>query len=199
MTTLRKRERASNFDKTEIRLLTELVTKYRSVVENKKTDAVTNKEKDAAWSTIASTFNAATSGPTERTPKTLKLKYEGLKKSTKKKMTLHRHELYRTGGGPSAAPAFDDVEEKVLAMCSNISGLEARNDSDNFVGILLDTYVLLCNSMVYKLKHFRFSIDNINNTIMPIVSAIPRSEEEIPKISNNWTGGITLDTAGNYS
>lgn len=35
---------------------------------------------------------------------------------------------------------------------------------------------------------------------MPIVSAIPRSEEEIPKNTyNNWTEGITLETAGNYS
>lgn len=49
-------------------------------------------------------------------------------------MTVHKQEMYRTGGGPSAAPAFDDVEEKVLSICSNISGLDARDDSDNFAG-----------------------------------------------------------------
>lgn len=134
MSLLKKRERASNFDKSEIILLTELVTKFRSIIENKKTDAVTNKDKKAAWNTIATQFNAASSGPTVRTSRTLQLKYESLKKNTKKKMTVHRQEMYRTGGGPSAAPAFDDVEEKVLSICSNISGLDARNDSDNFAG-----------------------------------------------------------------
>lgn len=49
-------------------------------------------------------------------------------------MTVHRQVMYRTGGGPSVAPAFDDVEENVLSICSNISGLDARNDSDYFAG-----------------------------------------------------------------
>lgn len=65
-----------------------------------------------------------------RSWKTLKLKYEGLKKLTKKKSSQQRQEMYRTGGGPSDAPEFNEIEEKVLSICSNIKGLEARNDSD---------------------------------------------------------------------
>lgn len=79
-----KRVRASNFNKEEVRLLTELVTKHRSIIENKKTDAVTNKEKEAAWEKIARMFNAS-SGVASRNAKTLKLKYESLKKEAKKK------------------------------------------------------------------------------------------------------------------
>ncbi|CAK1550183.1 unnamed protein product [Leptosia nina] len=113
-----ERVRASNFRKAETRLLTELVTKYKYIIENKKTDAVTNKDKEAAWGKIASSFNATTSGTATRSSKTLKLKYEAIKKATKKQMSCHRQELYRTGGGPSNAPDFDDVEEtqQLLAL-----------------------------------------------------------------------------------
>lgn len=180
MSGLKKRERALNFEKSEIQLLTELVTKYRSVIENKKTDAVTNKDKEAVWSTIAATFNAASSGSTVRTSKTLKLKYESLKKCAKKKMTLHRQELYRTGGGPSAAPALDDAEEKVMAICSNISGLDARNDSDHFAGrYFIATIQLFCNSMVYQLKSFCIFIDITTKIIVP-----PNIEEPIITVEN---------------
>ncbi|XP_063366336.1 uncharacterized protein LOC134654796 [Cydia amplana] len=108
---------------------------YKLIIENKKTDAVTNKDKEAAWNAIAQTFNAASSASKVRAAKTLKLKYEGIKKSAKKKMTAHRQELYRTGGGPSTAPSIGVIEDKVLSICANISGLDARNDSDNFLDI----------------------------------------------------------------
>ncbi|XP_045501123.1 uncharacterized protein LOC123698516 [Colias croceus] len=129
MENIAKRERSTNFNKSEVRLLTELVAKHRSIIENKQTDAVTNKEKEAAWNKISLLFNAAT-GFTARSTKSLKLKYESVKKETKKTMAKHRQELYKTSGGPSSAPDFTDIEEKVMAICSNITGLDARNDSD---------------------------------------------------------------------
>lgn len=128
-----KRERSTNFNKSEVRLLTDLVAKHRTIIENKKTDAVTNKEKERTWINISSLFNAAT-GLTARSTKSLKLKYESIKKDTKKTMARHRQELYRTGGGPSSAPDLTDIEEKVIAICSNITGLDARNDSDSIPG-----------------------------------------------------------------
>lgn len=129
-----KRERSTNFNKSEIRLLTELVAKHRTIIENKQTDAVTNKEKEAAWIKISSLFNAAT-GFTARSTKSLKLKYEGIKKETKKTLAKHRQELYKTGGGPSSAPEVTDIQERVIAICSNINGLDARNDSDKIPGM----------------------------------------------------------------
>lgn len=134
MENIAKRERSTNFNKSEVRLLTELVAKHRSIIENKQTDAVTNKEKEAAWNKISLLFNAAT-GFTARSTKSLKLKYESVKKETKKTMAKHRQELYKTGGGPSSAPDFTDIEEKVMAICSNITGLDARNDSDKIPGM----------------------------------------------------------------
>lgn len=137
----KKRERATNFDISEVRLLTELVTKYRSVLENKKTDTVSNKEKEGAWNKIATAFNATSSEAVVRTAKTLKIKYESLKKSTRKKMTLHR-QLYKTGDRPTA-PDINSVDETVLETCSNISGLDANNDSDNIAGCECNTTFFL--------------------------------------------------------
>ncbi|XP_028156694.1 uncharacterized protein LOC135084378 [Ostrinia nubilalis] len=129
----KKRERAANFNNAEVQLLVSLVDKHKQVIENKKTDAVTNKDKDAVWKKIETSFNSCGISTSIRTWKTLKLKYEGIKKVTKKKSSLQRQEMYRTGGGPSNAPDFNDVEEKVLSICTNITGLEARHDSDTIM------------------------------------------------------------------
>ncbi|XP_049701781.2 uncharacterized protein LOC126055652 [Helicoverpa armigera] len=126
----KKRERSANFDSAEIQLLINLVAKFKNIVENKKTDAVTNKDKEAAWRQIEENFNSCGVSTNARSWKTLKLKYEGIKKNTKKKSSLQRQEMYKTGGGPSKAPEFSEIDEKVLSICSNITGLEPRHDSD---------------------------------------------------------------------
>lgn len=126
----KKRERSANFNNAEIQLIVSLVERYKQIIENKKTDAVTNKDKESAWKKIKSSFNSCEISTTERSWKTLKLKYEGIKKTAKKKSSVQRQEMYRTGGGSSNAPEFSNVEEKVLSICSNITGLEARHDSD---------------------------------------------------------------------
>lgn len=79
----KKRERSANFDSAEIQLLINLVAKFKNIVENKKTDAVTNKDKEAAWRQIEENFNSCGVSTNARSWKTLKLKYEGIKKNKK--------------------------------------------------------------------------------------------------------------------
>ncbi|CAK1554589.1 unnamed protein product [Leptosia nina] len=186
----KKRERASNFDKAETRLLTEMVTKYKYIIENKKTDAVTNKDKEAAWGKIASSFNATTSGTATRSSKTLKLKYEAIKKATKKKMFCHRQELYRTGGGPSYAPDFDDVEEKVLALCSNITGLEARNDSDNISDVIQPASVPLKINLSQDDLNLKFK--TIQDNDIQIVMLNQETDEKDLNESASQNAGPTI-------
>lgn len=80
----KKRERPANFNTAEVELLISLVDKHKHIVENKKTNAVTNKDKDAAWKKIESSFNSCGISSSIRTWKTLKLKYEGIKKVPKR-------------------------------------------------------------------------------------------------------------------
>ena len=78
-----KRDRYTYFTSPKVRLLMEVVCTFRQIIENKKTVATTNKDKEAAWINIAALFNAA-SGVKPRTAKTLHLKYEGVKKQPKR-------------------------------------------------------------------------------------------------------------------
>ncbi|CAG9792704.1 unnamed protein product [Diatraea saccharalis] len=131
----KKRERSANFNSAEVQLLVSLVGINKLIIENKKTDAITNKDKESAWNKIETSFNSSWISSIERSWKTLKLKYEGVKKGTKNKSSIQRQEMYRTGGGPSNAPEFTDVEGKVMSICSNIKGLDARHDSDTIKSV----------------------------------------------------------------
>jgi hypothetical protein len=58
-----KIKRAANMTVAEKETLVELALKYRSVVECKRTDTVTAREKEAVWRTIADEFNATAGIP----------------------------------------------------------------------------------------------------------------------------------------
>lgn len=47
-----KSKRSVNFSQTEELLLVNLAKKYKHILENKKTDAVTNKDKATVWLSI---------------------------------------------------------------------------------------------------------------------------------------------------
>jgi len=84
-----KRSRNVNFNKREEELLVELVTTYKHVLENKKTDAVMWKEKEVCWKKLASEFNSQ-SLLVPRTVQQLQLKYKNIKKCVRKKSTSIR-------------------------------------------------------------------------------------------------------------
>ncbi|XP_045458486.1 uncharacterized protein LOC123668839 [Melitaea cinxia] len=126
-----KRERSVNFSREEVDTLIKLVEKNKLVIENKKSDAVTWAEKERCWKSIEIDFNSA-SGVTFRSAKTLRLKYEGIKRDTRKKSALIRAETYQTGGGPSSAPVLTTSEVKVKEMILlSIDGMDSKFDSDN--------------------------------------------------------------------
>lgn len=79
-----KRKRNINFSKAEEELLVELVVKRREIIENKKTDAVMWKEKEASWKELTTEFNCI-GLLVPRTSEQLQLKYKNLKKVVRKK------------------------------------------------------------------------------------------------------------------
>jgi len=46
---MEKEKRGANFTKTEIDLLIDIMLKYKHIIENKRTDATTWKDKNEAW------------------------------------------------------------------------------------------------------------------------------------------------------
>lgn len=47
----------NHFNQSKVIILTKLVAKYKTIIENNKSDAVTDKEKEAAWCRIMSLFD----------------------------------------------------------------------------------------------------------------------------------------------
>lgn len=145
-----------NFTKIELDRLQTLLTKYKNILFCKKTDGVSSKQKESAWSKIECEFNALADTP--RTVKQLKYKFENLKKTAKKVINVlskafricfkytnqfiflclqsaskERQEMRRTGGGPPPTPpsGFSDATDWLRAIIpSSIDGNVAIYDDD---------------------------------------------------------------------
>lgn len=76
----KKRERGSNFSNTEIEILISILHKFKNIIECKKTNATTWREKDAAWENVIKAFNS-NCGDVFRSKKALKTKFEDIKKN----------------------------------------------------------------------------------------------------------------------
>ncbi|XP_018568414.1 uncharacterized protein LOC108908762 [Anoplophora glabripennis] len=120
-------KRSNNFSKNEERILLDIVYKHKEIIECKKTDTVMNRKKVEIWVGITKEFNAV-SGETFRDAKTLKNKYENLKKRTKHKAAEERQALLRTGGGPYIESKMDSTETKIL----DLLGVRAKGMQSEF-------------------------------------------------------------------
>jgi len=78
--------RSANLSVADKENIIELALKYRNIIENKKTDAVTAQDKETAWKKIAAEFNASSSAQRNHT----QLKQVSQKKySANGRITLH--------------------------------------------------------------------------------------------------------------
>ncbi|XP_072949546.1 uncharacterized protein [Epargyreus clarus] len=115
-----------------VRLL-DMISKHE-VITSRSTNATNNKLKDEAWNSIAQEFCAVTGD--FRHPKQLRLKWENLKKSARKRSALIRQNNLKTGGGKIFIPP-DDVLDRVAsilgATCTGFSvefGGDRVNETD---------------------------------------------------------------------
>ncbi|XP_018572500.1 myb/SANT-like DNA-binding domain-containing protein 3 [Anoplophora glabripennis] len=113
--------------------LVDIINSYRNIVECKKTDATTWKQKNATWEKIAVIYNSATTEP--RTSDQLRCKYDNSKKDVRKYEAQKRQSLYKTGGGANEIDiksALKIVYDKIKTIISySVNGLEpSQGDSD---------------------------------------------------------------------
>lgn len=76
------RERGSNFTNSELELLKTLIDDNKHILLCKKTDAVSQAQKEKTWGKIHMEFNANSSK--HRTIKQLKYKFDNMKKCARK-------------------------------------------------------------------------------------------------------------------
>jgi len=56
--TVVKRERSTNITSEKQDLIIDIVLRYKDIIENKKTDCISTKQKEAAWSKVATEFDS---------------------------------------------------------------------------------------------------------------------------------------------
>ncbi|CAG9773567.1 unnamed protein product [Ceutorhynchus assimilis] len=124
-----RRKRTENFSKSEEKFLIESVKKFTNIIECKKTDAVSIKEKNAAWIKVANWFNS--NSQNYRAADQLKTKYLNLKKQCKKDFAEEKQIKIGTGGGPFSTLKTSTVDEDIREILgSQVTGMRSNFDND---------------------------------------------------------------------
>ncbi|KAL7726260.1 hypothetical protein ACLKA6_001664 [Drosophila palustris] len=124
-----KRQRCANFTPEEEAELVALVKANQSVLENKKSDAITWKQKALGWEKLATEFTSITG--VQCTVSVLKSKYEGLKRKSRTEFAEEKRNLFKTGGGPQSKTCVSAVSEQIIEMIGeSATGGENVFDSD---------------------------------------------------------------------
>ncbi|XP_055913274.1 uncharacterized protein LOC129946918 isoform X2 [Eupeodes corollae] len=118
---MKKRVRSVNFTIPETELLISLIESKINIVESKKCDAITWQEKEFTWKTIETDFNNLnTSGEVYRDAKCLRLKFDSLKRDTRKKERIIQYERYNLGSycgkNINTTHKFTDLEKRIKEM-----------------------------------------------------------------------------------
>nr|CAD7459641.1 unnamed protein product [Timema tahoe] len=101
-------------EEIRVRIPVKYTEEYVSIIENKKTDAVTSQQKEAAWKSLADDFNKNITC-VQRSSEQLKIYYENYKRRVKKATADDKVELYKTGGG-TFTKQLDDEGAKLMAL-----------------------------------------------------------------------------------
>lgn len=133
-----KRSRSANFSDEECIIMVNLVKENEKIIECKKTDVTTIKDKENCWEKVTDMFNSE-SGVRRRTCKELRMKYENIKRSLKRKIAANKMEVMRTGGGIPKVFVLTPSEEIVYSMTRlAVDGLPGRFDEQKEDDITID-------------------------------------------------------------
>lgn len=108
-------KRSFNYNEKEKSLLLDLFDNYKNVLECKKTDKVTSKDKEKAWKKIEKEFNAETVAQCRRNAASLRTCYENIKKRAKKACGDEKVQVFLTGGGIKSSK-ITEQQARVVAM-----------------------------------------------------------------------------------
>jgi hypothetical protein len=90
------------------------VHKYKNIVSNNKTHAVSVEEKEKCWKRITEEFNSESPNGILRTQETLRRLFVNVVQTTRKIAAVERRDHYKTGGGTKQSITKDINYELVL-------------------------------------------------------------------------------------
>ena len=130
---------SKNFTEEENLLLAEIVASKKSILENKKSGAITNKQKEKAWVDLAQEFNALNSRNLNRSAEILRNKWRNIKKTSTKNYSNNKKSFKNTGGGspeqflegtPVDALVHDVIGERMTGLPSVCDSDVVTNNSE---------------------------------------------------------------------
>lgn len=101
-------------------ILINLVQENKDVLENKRSDAVTSKDKDKCWKIIEHLFNSRSSSE-YRSSEVLRSCWDNLKKKTRKFFADEKMQLYKTGKYFSFTFLCGIINHAVFALFNDYS------------------------------------------------------------------------------
>ncbi|KYN00509.1 UPF0439 protein C9orf30 like protein, partial [Cyphomyrmex costatus] len=94
----------------ERKVFLQILDKYKNVIEIKKSNATTLKDKDIAWSEICTKYNHSALICEEISVQQLKKLWANLKQSQREALTKEKQSRLATGGGPEEIEATIDPD-----------------------------------------------------------------------------------------
>lgn len=125
----KKKERGCNFSKSEVNLLMTMILQDLHIIENKKLDGASAKEKKQVWTRITKLFNA--SYPEGRDMNSLKVKYENIKRNFKKKITDENFVPKKIGGSDHSNKLLWYEEKMYGFLKSTIDSMKSMGEKRN--------------------------------------------------------------------
>ena len=164
-----KRKRGVNFTSRECNLLFSIIAdKYKTIIENKETNACVNEEKTRAWENIRNEFNCQSVDFNSRSIEQLKKCYENRKRKVKKDRAEIRQEILKTGGGPPPPPVNPD-DDLVLSV---MDPLTVEGDQNDFDSDRISTILPGCSEGSTPIEYIFSKDENIKARQIYIISII---------------------------
>jgi hypothetical protein len=126
------RIRGSNFSELEKQILADILNEeeFHRVLENKKQNGSSNREKEIMWLKVVKIFNS-NQNVNIRTAAQLKQCYINLKRQVKGAIANDRLEKFKTGSGPFKPPMINETGLKVYeAIRDQVHSLKNKFDTD---------------------------------------------------------------------
>ena len=177
-----KTKRAPRFTDEELDALAEAVEKRKNTIQNKFSDTLTHEKKRKAWAEVAKEVNAV--GNFNRSEDKIRSKWNDWSSETKKKSSLRKKGMGRTGGGGDEdIPKISPTEEKVLAIIGKTAteGIEGAEILDteiisNIQDLTRDTNSQACESQASASEVTDDQLETRDELVCrPIYSTCPNS------------------------
>ncbi|XP_046487997.1 myb/SANT-like DNA-binding domain-containing protein 3 [Neodiprion pinetum] len=185
-----------HYTETEKRLFLNILKKFSHIIENRKSDTSTLKDKEEAWRQIAEEYNSSLIISAKRNVQQLKKMWSHMKTTQRNALTKEKQSHLTTGGGPKEPSA--DVEPDIASIVPHIMTTAPIVFSSNIpVEILQEHREAVFNDELNVLvSEMQKDNEGDENTIVvELPSPPPETSNSCPNPSISSYGDMEVETS----